>query len=466
MSSLQELEQAYIATHPQSYQLYQRAVHSYPSGVSHDARYTQPFPIYITHALGTKKWDVDGNVYVDYVMGHGALLFGYGDPEISDALRQCIGHGVHLGACTELELDWAELIKQLVPCAHDGWVRGTATGTEANQMAIRLARWYTGRDRIVLHAGAYQGKSDSTILVSRGPPFGRSNIRGIPCGVREDVVMVPYNDLTAVETAFQTGHVAAIILQGNALFTREYIMGLRELTARYGVVFIMDEVVSGFRYAAGGAQGYYGVTPDLTTLGKVIGGGAPVGAICGQSTILDAYTFKDAHWNRFTRIGVGGTWNAQPLPIVGGIAAMKQIAAEGSALYEQLYRIGRRLVQYVNNRASELNVAVQALGLPIDNPTTLSISLLNRAIAPDHSRLWETGPASFDDYCTKAGYTAAAPAQHALYLAMINQGVFSYRGSGGSLCTKYTEEDLTQTETAIDYALEVLKANQLVGNAH
>jgi glutamate-1-semialdehyde 2,1-aminomutase len=465
MSSLKELEDAYIATHSRSFKLYQRAQHSYPSGVSHDARYTQPFPIYVTHALGTTKWDVDNNMYVDYVMGHGALLFGYGDPVITEALRHCIAHGVHLGACTELELEWAELIKHLVPSARDGWVRGTASGTEANQMAIRLARWYTGRDRIVLHAGAYQGKGDTTILVSRGPPFGRVNIRGIPHGVRDDVVMVPYNDLAAVETAFQTGQVAAIILQGNALYARAYITGLRELTNQYGVVFIMDEVVSGFRYAVGGAQDYYGVTPDLTTLGKVIGGGAPVGAICGPSTILEAYAFKDAHWNRFTRIGVGGTWNAQPLAIVGGITALKQIVAAGSALYDRLYHMGRRLVQHVNRRASELNVAVQALGLPVDDPTTLSIQLLNRAIAPEHRFLWETGPASFADYRTKAEYTAAPPAQYALYLAMINNGVFSYRGSGGSLCTKYTEKDLTQTEAAIDVALEVLQANHLVGAA-
>jgi glutamate-1-semialdehyde 2,1-aminomutase len=465
MSSLQELEQAYIATHPQSYQCYQRAVHSYPSGVSHDARHAQPFPIYITQALGTKKWDVDDNVYVDYVMGHGALLFGYGDPEISDALRKCIGHGVHLGACTEAELEWAELIKHLVPCAHDGWVRATSCGTEANLMAIRLARWYTGRDRIVLHAGSYQGKGDTTIIASRGPPFGRSNVRGIPHGIRSDVILVPYNDLAAVETAFQTGRVAGLILQGNALYTREYITGLRALTAQYGVVFIMDEVVSGFRYAAGGAQEYYGVTPDLTTLGKVIGGGAPAGAICGQPAILDAFTFKDAHWNRFTRISVGGTWNAQPLSIIGGIAALKKIVAEGPQLYQHLYHTGRRLVDHVNTRAMELDVAVHAMGLPVDNPTTLSIHLMNRAIAPEHRLLWDTGPASFDDYRTKAGYTADAPAQYALYLSMINHGIFSYRGSGGSLSTKHTADDLAQTETAIEHALAMLKTNGFVGLA-
>jgi glutamate-1-semialdehyde aminotransferase len=145
---------------------------------------------------------------------------------------------------------------------------------------------------------------------------------------------------------------------------------------------------------------------------------------------------------------------------------MRKIASEGPSLYERLYGIGRRLVQYVNTRASELNVAVHALGLPLDNPTTLSIYLLNRAIAPDHRYLWETGPTSFDDYETKAEYTAAAPAQYAFYLAMINQGIYSYRGRGGSLCTKYSEEDLTQTEAAIDYALEMLKANQLVGIAN
>ncbi|MFQ6053017.1 MAG: aspartate aminotransferase family protein, partial [Candidatus Bathyarchaeia archaeon] len=281
MPTVGELEKEYAAKHPKSKQLYERALNCYASGVSHDGRFARPFPIYAVKAEGTRKWDVDGNEYVDYVMGHGALLFGYGDERVNAAIQEQVPKALHMGACTELEVEWAELIKKLIPCARGGLVRATSCGGEAIQTAIRLSRIYTGRDKVVLQGGAYHGKGDATIYVRGGPPFGVYNVRGIPRGVRDDIVIVPFNNLTAAEEAFATGEAACIILHANNLYTREYIEGLRELTRRYGVVFVMDEVISGFRYAAGGAQEYYGVTPDLTVLGKIIGGGVPVGAVCG-----------------------------------------------------------------------------------------------------------------------------------------------------------------------------------------
>ena len=463
MPTIDELEKEYVANHPKSKQLYERALDCYASGVSHDGRFARPFPIYVVKAEGTRKWDVDGNEYVDYVMGHGGLLFGYGDERVVEAIHNQIPKAMHVGACTELEIEWAELIKKLVPCARGGLVRATSCGGEAVQTAIRLSRIYTGRDKIVLQGGAYHGKGDTTIYARRGPPFGVYNVRGIPKEVSDGVIIVPFNNLPAAEKAFETGDVACFLLHTNNLYSREYIEGLRELTRRYGVVFIMDEVISGFRYAAGGAQEYYGVTPDLAAIGKIIGGGAPVGAVCGKRDIMEFHAFKDDHWNRFVRISEGGTWNAQPLSVVGGIAMMKIIDAERNQIYPRLYKLGRRLTESFNDQVEDLGLTALAFGLPIENPTTLSINLFNQPVPSDKMYLWQTGVATFEDYVTKGSFTAGGKANYATYLAMMNSGIFSYSGRSGFLCTKYTEEDLQKTEDAFGRTLRVLKENNLVG---
>jgi glutamate-1-semialdehyde 2,1-aminomutase len=466
MKTVNELEKEYLAKHPKSKQLYERALNSYASGVSHDSRYQRPFPIYATHAKGTKKWDVDGNEYVDYVMGHGGLLFGYRDEKIDEILMEQVEKAVHLGASSEIEIEWAELIQKLVPSARGGFVRATSCGGEAVQMAIRLARIHTGRDLVVLHGGSYHGKGDTTIFIRRGPNFGMRNARGIPAGVKDDVIVIPLNNLNAVESAFDTGEVSCILLQGNALYKKEYIKGIRELSNAYGVVFILDEVVSGFRYAAGGAQEYYGVTPDLSTLGKIIGGGAPVGAICGKKEILDYYSFKDDYWNNFVRIGVGGTWNAQPITIAGGIAAMKMIEKEKGEIYPKLYKIGSRLVKFFNEKAEDLGVSAFAFGLPIDDPTTIALNYFKEPIPPEKKYLWQTGPESFDDYKVKSSFSAGGNANYAAYLNMINNGIYLFGATGGILCTKHSDEDLNKTEAALGKTLQILKANSLIGKTN
>jgi len=463
MPTIEELETEYIAKHAKSKQLYERALNCYASGVTHDSRFVHPFPIYASKAKGTRKWDVDGNEYVDYVMGHGALLLGYGDERVEAAFQDQIPKAIHMGTSTELEIEWAELIQRLVPCARGGLVRAASSGTEANMLAIRMARIYTGRSMIVLHAGCYHGTWETTIYASRGPPYGTHNIRGIPEGVRDDVIIVPYNNLEAVEEAFATGEVACIVLQGNDLYTQEYIEGLRRLTREYGVVFLMDEVVSGFRYAVGGAQEYYNVTPDLTTLGKIVGGGAPIGAICGKTEIMETHAFKDDYWNRFVRISTGGTWNAQPITIIGGIAMMKVIDEERSTLYPRLHWIGRRLTGSFNEQAEDLGVSALASGLPFENPTTFSIHLFNRPIPEDLTYLWQTGPRTLEDYATKAEYSAGGKASYANYLATTNNGVYPFPRGSYTTCAKYTEEDLQKTEAAFGTSLKILKENKLVG---
>ena len=413
--------------------------------------------------MGSRKWDVDGNEYVDYVMGHGGLIFGYGDERVLAAFQDQIPKAIHMGTSTELEIEWAELIKKIVPAARTGLVRAAACGSEAVMMAIRLSRAYTNRNKIVVQGGSYHGTGIATLLAYRGPPFGMCNTQGIPMGIRNDTVIVPFNNLEAVKKVLSIGDVACVLLHCNNLYTKEYIEGLRKLTRQYGAIFIMDEVISGFRYAAGGAQEYYGVTPDLAVLGKVPGGGAPIGAICGKREILDLFSFKDDYWNRYTRIAAGGTWNAQPVCIAGGIAMMKIILAERDTIYPRLHSIGKRLTKSFNEQAEDLGVTALSVGLPYENPTIFTLNFLNHPVPSDKMCLWQTGPATFEDYVTKAEFTAGDRANYANYLALTVSGVHSMRGLSFYTCTKHTEEDLQKTEVAFSKTLRVLKENKLVG---
>lgn len=464
MPTVRELERKYVETHPTSKELYERGTDCFPSGVTHDARYASPFPIYADRASGTRKWDVDGNEYVDYVMGHGSLLFGYGHERVRERFREQVERAAHMGTSTELEIEWAELIKELVPCAEDGLVRAHSSGSEAVAMAIRLARIHTGREEVVMQAGAYHGKADQVIPAQNGPPFGMRNVRGIPESVRDDARIVPSNDLDALERVLAEGDVACVLLHCNNLYERAYVEGIRDLTETYGAVFVMDEVVSGFRYAAGGAQEYYGVTPDLAVLGKVIGGGAPIGAVCGPEELLQYYEFRDeTHWNDYVRIDVGGTWNAQPLSIVGGIAMMERIAEERGTIYPRLYEIGERLVESFNDHAEDLGVTARAYGLPPEDPTQVKLEFFDRPVPEEDLRLFRTGPESFEDYERRRSYSAPE-ASRAHYLVMSDSGVHAmHQGKSLTTCTEYSEADLQRTEEAFGRSLAVLKENDLVG---
>lgn len=462
MATLNEIEKEYISKHLKSKELYEQALEVLPSGVSHDGRYSKPFPIYAAKAMGSKKWDVDGNEYVDLVMGHGTLLFGYGEEKVTERISRQVKEALHIGACTEYEIEWAKLICQLVPSARDGFVRGTASGSEAVQMGIRLSRAFTKKNRIIVHLGAYHGKIDSTIIARSGPPVKTFNVRGIPEGVMKDTAIVPFNNLAAVEKELRAGDVACILLHCNALYEEEYVKGLRELSTEFGVVFLMDEVVSGFRYSAGGAQEYYGVTPDLTALGKIIGGGVPVGAICGNEDIMEYYSFKGEDWNRFERIAVGGTWNCQPVSIIGGIEMLKRIIAERDRIYSKLRESSRSLCEAFNDQAESLGVSAYAYGLPVEDPTTFSINLFKEKVPEDKMHLWETGPSTFDEYREKSSYRAGPEMHHFHNLSMINDGVFSYGGRGGSPSTAHTIQDIENILTATENSLKMLKENKLI----
>ncbi len=308
--------------------LYQRAEKVFPSGVTHDGRYMEPFPIYVTHAQGSRKWDVDGNEYVDYWSGHGALLLGHNYPEVRDATIAQASKGTHYGACHELEVEWGELVQQIVPSAQK--VKFFSSGTEATLMAMRLARAFTGKDKILKIQGHFHGWHDYA-TIAMAPPYDEPVSRGIPRLIRETVVAAPPRDLNALRATLDANpDVAGVIMLAGGTGHAEtgnntaYLQGVRELTRERGVVLIFDEVVTGFRYAPGGCQEYYGVTPDLTTMAKILAGGLPGGAVGGRADIMALLEFRnDPQWMRFGRINHPGPFNAKPRSAAAGVASLK-----------------------------------------------------------------------------------------------------------------------------------------------
>ena len=323
----------YSCQHPGSARLYAEALEVFPGGVTHDSRHMTPFPLYVSRADGARKWDVDGNEYIDFVMGHGALLLGHSHPAVVEAVVGQMSRGTHPGACTELEVEWGKLVKKLVPSVER--VKFTSSGTEASLMAMRLARAYTGKERIAKFIGHFHGWHDYTQIGER-PPFDVPSSAGVPTAIVNTVVPLDPRDEAGIEAALESSDdIAGIILEptgaswGSVPLRPGFLQWLRDLTRRTGVVLIFDEVITGFRLAPGGAQQYFGVTPDLTVMAKILAGGLPGGAVGGRADIMEHLAFKegDAHWNRYRKIAHPGTFNANPLSAAAGVAALKIVGS-------------------------------------------------------------------------------------------------------------------------------------------
>jgi glutamate-1-semialdehyde 2,1-aminomutase len=300
--------------------LYERATKTFPSGVTHDSRYAAPFPIYVTRAAGSRKWDVDGNEYVDYFGGHGALMLGHCHPAVTDAVVEQARKGSHYGASHELEVRWGELVQEIVPTAEA--VKFTSSGTEATMLAMRLARAFTGRDRIVKTQGHFHGWHDYA-AVAMAPPWDVPISMGIPKAVQETVTGIPDQDAEALDRECAKGDVAAVIVWCNSL-NAAWAKTVIETAHRHGTLVIFDEVVTGFRYAPGGAQEWFGAKPDLTALAKILAGGYPGGAIAGRADIVHLFDFHDDNKKqRFNRIAHPGTYNANPVSAAAGVACLE-----------------------------------------------------------------------------------------------------------------------------------------------
>jgi glutamate-1-semialdehyde 2,1-aminomutase len=427
-----------------------RARQVLPSGIVHDARQLDPYPIYVNRAEGARKWDVDGNEYVDYYGGHGALLLGHNDVRVMEAVHRQLDRGTHYAACHELELRWAELVQQLVPCAER--VRFTASGTEANLMALRLARAYTGKSILVRFKGHFHGWQDHVAFGYDGH-FDGSPAPGVLQGIAENVLIAPPDDLEATLALLASrDDIAVVILEptgasfGWSPMSRDFVAALREATTAHGIVLTFDEVVTGFRVSPGGAQAHYGITPDLTSLAKILAGGLPGGAVVGRTDILDLLDFEQAERSGREKIHHQGTFNANPVSAAAGIACL-EIVAEGAATATATAQ-AQRLQSMLNLVFADEDVPWAAFGCHsavyfFTNPDGLDI---------DPMRF---DPSALDTESLRTG--GKHPAAGKFRLALMLNGVDISGRPGGITSCKHSDEDLERTTEGVRQAIVMLK---------
>ena len=317
-------------------------------------------PPFISCGAGSHIFDIDGNSYVDYVLSWGPLILGHANPRVVDALKRAVERGTSYGAPTELETKLAKLVNKIFPSIEV--MRMVNSGTEATMSALRVARGFTGREKIIKFIGCYHGHSDS-LLVKAGSgaaTFGEPSSPGVTRGTAQDTITLPFNDLTAVENIFtQCGEkIAAIIVEpvagnmGLILPKENYLRGLREITQKYGALLIFDEVMCGFRVSLGGAQEKYKITPDLTCLGKIIGGGLPCAAYGGREDIMRNVS-PDG------RIYQAGTLSGNPLAMTAGIETLTILLEEN---------LTPKIIGKTSKLVDGIKKAAQATGIKIQTP--------------------------------------------------------------------------------------------------
>jgi glutamate-1-semialdehyde 2,1-aminomutase len=441
------ISQDYADRFAGSLAMHERARQVIPGGITHDGRYLKPFPPYIANAQGAYKWDVDGHRLIDYVMGHGSLLFGHNDPEILAAMQAQLPRGTHYGAGHELEIAWAEEVSRLVPSAEQ--VKFTGSGTEATLLAIRVARSFTGRPTILKLEGHFHGWHDY-LLKGEKPPFEGSASPGIPDQVLGTVAVVPSDDLAMLEERLAQGDVAALILEpsGGSWATiplpEGYLQAARDLATKYDTVLIFDEVITGFRWAPGGAQERFGVTPDLTTMAKIVAGGMPGGALGGKREIMEVLAFKDEPgWNATRKVRHQGTYNASPVISAAGAACLRKAA--DPSVQRHCDELAARLRTGLNASLVERGVPGYAWG----ESSVFHVKL--GEAAPNQSGGDMRAPQGVPAETLKA--SAQTPLNGTLRLGMMVEGVELFT-PGGMIGAAHTVEDIDETVAAFGRVLD------------
>ena len=445
-----QIEARYRAMTTRSATLHTEAKKALPSGVVHDSRHVDPHPLYCELALGPRKWDVDGNGYVDYYGGHGALLLGHSHPEVMAKAAAQLQRGTHFAACSELEIRWSRLIQEMVPSAER--VRFTASGTEASHMAMRLARAATGRSKIVRFTGHFHGWQDHVAFGVRTHLDGTPT-PGVVKGVADSVVLIPANDLKRLEAVLSTDRdIAAVMVEGIGSFTGSIptsgptLKAIRALTQAHNVLMIWDEVVTGFRVSPGGAQAHYGIKPDLTLLAKVLAGGLPGGAVVGRRDILEWLDFEASEKAGREKIAHQGTFNANPVSAAAGIAALEII--KNTDACARANAAAARLRAALNAVLEEEKVPWAVFG---------EFSIFHIFTNPDGRSLT---PTRFDASALDTADFKPDPRKSLLsklYLAMVTNGVDLMQWRGGFVSATHGPAEEQETIAAWRKALRLLK---------
>lgn len=425
----------YKSAHRKSFALHEEAAQIFAAdGATHVSRIFDPYRPYITHAEGSRKWDVDGHEYIDYIMCHGALLLGYSHPEVVRAVMEQMKKGVHYGENHELEIQWARLVQEMVPSAER--VEFFPCGNEANMMAVRLGRIFTKREKILRLENHFHGWADE--LMAPGTP-------GVP--PQNYIVTVPPDDLNAVEQELSKGEYAVLMTEAGGAFMGgklpvnvDFVRALPELARKYGTVWILDEVVTGFRDSPGGWQSVIGVEPDLTALGKCLGGGLGAGAVVGRADIMAAFS-PDTPKER--RILHSGTWNANPLTAAAGVSAC------------QIYRSGepqRKAADAAALLREQGNRLLQERGI---NGAFYGRSIVHLYFGPnDYEPPDNTLPPTRDPH--KLLDPETTPKYHRLLLHLLQRGVANMNGWLFVTSAVHTKEDIMKTVEVIGESLDAM----------
>jgi len=410
----------YVSKTKKSKVLYERAKKVLPAGVSYGIRYFEPYPFYTIKAKGSKLYDVDGNEYVDFWLGHTALILGHSPQPVMEAVKRQLEKGTHYGTAHELEIELAEQVVRMVPNAE--MVRFTNSGTEANMYAIRLSRAYTGRSKIAKFKGGWHGGYDALHLGVK-EPFDIPESAGLTTGALQDTILLPFNSIEEVRKILKNEKVACIIIEpvlgagGGIPAEKEFLKELREFCDENEILLIFDEVITGFRLAPGGAQQYYGVLADLTVFGKILGGGFPVGAFCGRKEImerLDTTLYQRPQYSFH-----GGTFTANPITMTAGLATLNLL--EDGSLIDRLNTLGEKIRKKLKEIFESCSLNVQVTGtssLFSIHFTREEVKDANAAFRADRRKLMK------------------------YHLNLIENGVFFLPTHIGALSTSHSEEDI------------------------
>ncbi len=443
------IEAAYRERTRRSAELAREARDLFPSGITHDSRKLDPYTIYVDRAEGPRKWDVDGNEYIDYFGGHGALMLGHHHPDIDRVIVEALGRGTHFGSSHEGEVRWAQAIKDLVPSVER--VRFTSSGTEATHLALRVARAATGRRKVVRFRTHFHGWHDHMTqgYVSH---FDGTATPGVLDEVAGSVILLDPSDEVAMrETMAGDPDIAAAILEptgssfGLVPLRLSFLEALREATRENGVILIFDEVVTGFRVSPGGAQVAFGIFPDLTTFAKILAGGLPGGALAGRKDLLDSLDFEVTSADGREKINHQGTYNANPVSAAAGTEMLRIVGSTDACARANDF--SERLRAALNEVLIDEAVPWAAYGTFSGFHVFLNSE--GRSIRPDRF-----DPFSVDYRELKANPPGLADR---LRLAMLSNGVDIIGWPGGTISAAHGEAELAGTVDAFRESLRMLK---------